>query len=830
MIKKLLVGIMSLMLTFMFMMPVSALEENLELGPEIIEQPVRAADPPTVNTVAAGDKTISGKLKMGYNQRRQRKIDFTIYVTVNRKAGGIEEKTLNIPYTERKQDWSINLDSELEEGDKVIVKQEYGGDISEGVTFEVQKKLNKQLEDDLKMPVGEIWIEQTSSNLVSDDEQAEAIEMLKKANPDIAKDFKSVKFSIEGTDHAYYEITYTDGSKSGKIEAKNLKIKKVTEYSAMPIVKDIKVTADTITGTLSSEVAEGTKITFVKTIDGNEKDGYCREGSCATNKSVIDNEAQVTISGTTFTIKTNNDNLQFGKEFGILVKEPRKFRSCAKFEPVLVIPKKEGVRDPHNLTDEEKDNIRNAIRTANTTESGISKLPNGTGFLEDIPAVIEFDKDGNVTIISPNNMVIKWDNGKPVYQKNDDGTYKVIDESQVTKFSAKDLVKNIKPRSPEIKVDIDTGKVTITPPSYKEPGDDTDLISYTVSYNDDKGNKQSITATRDLKTNKWSGTGVDEETGVITLSVEKIEVGGTITAISKDNGGLEGDTEKLDSDIASKKLETATVSYDSNGGTGDMDGKKLNKGSKYKILDNKFTAPANEKFRTWKIGDTEYSAGDEITVKEDTSIKAIWQDIEVKVSYDANGGSGTMAGETMKKGSTYKLLANGFTAPENQKFKAWEVDGKEVAPNTEIKVDKDTVVKAIWQDIEVKVSYDSNGGSGTMAGETMKKGSTYKLLANGFTAPKNKKFKAWQVNGKEVAAGTEITVDKDIVIKAIWQDKPSNASENPGNNKDNPDKANGSSSSGPKTGDSDMIYLYASVLIMATGIIFVIGRKRRKEN
>lgn len=139
MIKKLLVGLMSLMLTFMFMMPVSAQDNGLEIGLELIDQPVRAAAKPNVNNVAAGDKTISGTLTMGANQRNRRKIDFTIYVTVNRKAGGTEEKTLNIPYTVKKQGWSINLDSELEEGDKVTVKQEYEGDISEEVILEVQK-------------------------------------------------------------------------------------------------------------------------------------------------------------------------------------------------------------------------------------------------------------------------------------------------------------------------------------------------------------------------------------------------------------------------------------------------------------------------------------------------------------------------------------------------------------------------------------------------------------------------------------------------------------------------------------------------------------------
>ena len=912
MIKKILVGLMSLMLTFMFMMPVSAQDNGLDIGPELIDQPVRAAQKPSVNPVGAGDETISGKLTMGANQRRKRKIDFTIYVTVNRKAGGTEEKTLNIPYTIKKQYWSINLDSELEEGDKVTVKQEYGGDISEGVTFEVQKKLNKQHEDDLKMPAGEIWIEHTNSNQVSDDEQAEAIEMLKKANPDIAKDFdpKKTKFSIDGTEHAYYEVTYTDGSTSGKIEATDLKIKTVTETSAAPTIEKVQVTDGQIIVTLEKEVAAGTKFYFVKNFTDGEDKNFCEDGNCKVDKSTSQEMSQeVTIDGTTVTFPINNDDLEFGKEFGIVVKEPHKFRSCEKSEPVITAPKKVAVRDPHKLTDADKQAIDKAIRDANTV-NGVSKLPNGTGDNDGTPAFIEFDKNGNVTIISPNDVEVEdWDsNYNPIYAKNPDGTYKVNKGAKVTEFDAKDLVKNIKPESPAIAVDTDTGKVTITPPAYTDPGDDTDLLSYTVTYKDADGNDKTITATRtvDEASGKTTWTAdnakVDANTGVITLRVEDVELAGTITATAKDNGGLKGDTDKLDSDPASKKLETANVSYVSNGGTGNMDSKKLNKGSKYKILANKFTAPANEKFKVWQIGEVEYSAGDEITVKEDTVVKAIWQDIEVKVSYDSNGGSGTMAEKTMKKGSTYKLLANGFTAPKNQKFKAWEIDGKEVAPNTEIKVDKDTVVKAIWQDIEVKVSYDANGGSGTMEGKTMKKGSTYKLLANGFTAPKNQKFKAWeidgkevapntditvsedtvvkaiwqdievkvsydanggsgtmaektmkkgstykllangftapknqkfkawQVNGKEVAAGTEITVDKDIVIKAIWQDKPSNDTENPDNNKDNANGANGSSSSGPKTGDSDMIYLYASVLIMATGIIFVIGRKRRKEN
>ncbi|MDY5128692.1 hypothetical protein R6G69_01600 [Actinotignum urinale] len=194
-------------------------------------------------------------------------------------------------------------------------------------------------------------------------------------------------------------------------------------------------------------------------------------------------------------------------------------------------------------------------------------------------------------------------------------------------------MKNIAPKSPAIAVDTNTGKVTITPPAYKDSGDDTDLLSYTVTYKDASGAEKTVTATRDLQTNKWSGPGVNEESGVITLSVEDIELAGTITATAKDNGGLEGDTDKLVSDPATKKLETATVSYNGNGGTGNMDGKTLNKGSKYKISDNAFTAPdSTPEFKAWEIDAQEVAPGTEITVTKDTEVKALWKKVDQKLT------------------------------------------------------------------------------------------------------------------------------------------------------------------------------------------------------
>ena len=811
--------------------------DGLEIGSELIGQPVRQSTlpAPTIGKVFYDATTISGA-----NVQRKRvggkTVRSTVWVTLKDKNGN-EKATVSVTPTSGTS-WTVNLPNNIKvaAGDTVTAYQTLDGATSDVVTANAEPSKASENKDKLKMPTGEIWIEHPDANLVNKDEQAEAIEMLKNANPDIAKDFKSVKFSIDWIDHAYYEVTYTDGSTSGRIEATDLKIKKVTETSAAPTIEKVQVTDGQIIVTLAEEAAPGTKFYFVKNFTDGEEKNFEEGGSCKADKSNSQEMSQaVSVDGKKVTFPIKDDDIELGKEFGILVKEPHKFRSCAKSEPVVTTPKKVAVRDPHKLTDADKKAIDKAIRDANTV-NGTSKLPDGTGYITD-PAFIEFDKDGNVTIISPNDVETDWDSsGNPIYVKNPDGTYKVNDGAKVTKFPAKDLVKNIAPKSPGIAVDTDKGEVTITPPAYKDPGDDTDLLSYTVTYKDASGAEKTVTATRDLQTNKWSGTGVDENTGVITLKVEYIEVGGTIKAIAKDNGGLEGDKKKLDSEEKTQTLETATVSYNANKGDGKMDGKKLNKGSKYKILANKFRAPdENQEFKAWEVDGKEVAADTEITVTKDTVVKAVWKKIKVNVTYDGNGGKGSMDGATVDKGSKYTVLPNGFTAPDDtQEFKAWEVDGKEVAPGAKITVKDNTVVKAIWKDIEYKVNFDGNGGSGDMQGKTVKKGATVELPASGFTPPTGKEFNGWEINGKSYKAGESITVNGDVTVKALWKNKPVPPSTTPG--KDKPGKQGKSRPQNPasggnlsKTGANGTYSLYASLLLLATGGLFVISRRRRAQ-
>ena len=72
---------------------------------------------------------------------------------------------------------------------------------------------------------------------------------------------------------------------------------------------------------------------------------------------------------------------------------------------------------------------------------------------------------------------------------------------------------------------------------------------------------------------------------------------------------------------------------------------------------------------------------------------------------------------------------------------------------------------------EYTLTFDANGGSGAMSGTTILATTRYVLPECTFTAPYNKAFKAWEVNGEEKYDGETITVTEDTTIKAIWMDK-----------------------------------------------------------
>ena len=150
-----------------------------------------------------------------------------------------------------------------------------------------------------------------------------------------------------------------------------------------------------------------------------------------------------------------------------------------------------------------------------------------------------------------------------------------------------------------------------------------------------------------------------------------------------------------------------------------------------------------------------------------------------KLTYDANNGEGTIDSATGVAGESVTVAENGFTR-NDYTFTGWntQADGKGTAykPGDNFTLtDKDTVLYAQWSKnapAQVNVSYDANGGTGTMKSITGDVGSKIVIAQNGF-ARSGYTFTGWntQADGKGTAykAGDSFTLtDKDTVLYAQW--------------------------------------------------------------
>ncbi|WP_446807848.1 S-layer homology domain-containing protein [Dysosmobacter sp.] len=153
---------------------------------------------------------------------------------------------------------------------------------------------------------------------------------------------------------------------------------------------------------------------------------------------------------------------------------------------------------------------------------------------------------------------------------------------------------------------------------------------------------------------------------------------------------------------------------------------------------------------------------------------------EFIVTFDGNGGTGSMEPVTVEEGSRYVLPACGFTAPDGQEFKAWEIGGVEYNAGDGYVVLGNTEIKALWKDSAVipttfTITFNANGGTGSMEPVTVEEGSRYPLPACGFIPPVNMQFSGWALSaGGSVIADGAIMVTSNITLYAIWEPVPVN--------------------------------------------------------
>ena len=147
----------------------------------------------------------------------------------------------------------------------------------------------------------------------------------------------------------------------------------------------------------------------------------------------------------------------------------------------------------------------------------------------------------------------------------------------------------------------------------------------------------------------------------------------------------------------------------------------------------------------------------------------------ITISFDPNGGTGTMKPMRVKAGENYTLPECTFTPPEGREFAGWlAVNGKVYPAGTKVISSYDQSFKATWKDkeaAEITITFDPNGGTGTMQPMTVKSGEKFKLPECTFTPPEGKEFAGWlAVNGKVYPAGDIVSSVGSSVLKATWKD------------------------------------------------------------
>ena len=274
----------------------------------------------------------------------------------------------------------------------------------------------------------------------------------------------------------------------------------------------------------------------------------------------------------------------------------------------------------------------------------------------------------------------------------------------------------------------------------------------------------------------WTGGTVSKVDGWDVLTLDNRDVKEVTYKYDTGNAKIGKVAFTLKTEVPAKYI---TISFDPNGGTGTMKPMRVKAGVGYTLPECTFTPPEGKEFAGWlAVNGNVYPAGHDVFSTYDQSLKATWKDkevAEVTISFDPNGGTGTMQPMKVKSGENFTLPECTFTPPEGKEFAGWLAANGTVYPAGDIAFSTtDIVLKVTWKDkeaAEITISFDPNGGTGTMQPMKVKSGENFTLPECTFTPPEGKEFAGWlAVNGEVYPAGEVVTFSIDQSLKATWKD------------------------------------------------------------
>lgn len=149
------------------------------------------------------------------------------------------------------------------------------------------------------------------------------------------------------------------------------------------------------------------------------------------------------------------------------------------------------------------------------------------------------------------------------------------------------------------------------------------------------------------------------------------------------------------------------------------------------------------------------------------------------LTYDENGGSGTMADDE-QTGANVTVKANGFTAPTGYAFKEWNTDmnggGTTYAAGTAVTLIEDMTLYAIWTPQSYTVTLNAKGGAGGSSNVT----ATFDAALPNITVPTQSGYVFKGYFTEAEGAGTQYydengsstnnwTIPSETTLNAYWE-------------------------------------------------------------
>lgn len=228
--------------------------------------------------------------------------------------------------------------------------------------------------------------------------------------------------------------------------------------------------------------------------------------------------------------------------------------------------------------------------------------------------------------------------------------------------------------------------------------------------------------------------------------------------------------------------ETYVITFNANGGSGAMSPQTFAESVVQNLTVNAFVRE-DHSFTGWNTRadgtGTSYTDGQNVTIGEDITLYAQWEKnapvvYNVIVTDDGNG-SGSAAPSSGVTGTAVSLSAMPNTG---YRFKEWQVvSGGVTVENNQFTIGTaDVEVKAIFEKIPTyTVTFNPNGGKGSMLPQTFTEETAQKLSVNTF-AREGFTFDGWNTaadgSGKVFADGELVTVAGNVELYAQWKKVP----------------------------------------------------------